>query len=713
MAPSTPPTARRIPSERTHHGDTVIDQYEWLRNKGDPQVLDHPEAENAYATAQTDALEPLRQRIFVEITAHTRETDHSVPVRNGDWWYYSRSFEGAQYTANARTPISARDDWTPPELASDPTSTVPITPLAGEQIILDSNIEAEGHDFFSLGSFDISTDGTLLAYAVDTVGDERFTLRIRDLSTRTDLPDEVPNTFHGAVFSPDGRFVFYTTVDDAWRPDTVWRHEVGTPADADVAVFHEPSEKYWTAVRVTRSRRYLVIDVGSAITSETRLLDATDPTGEFVVVWPRREGVEYSVDHAVVEESDRLLILHNDHAENFELVEVAASDPGGPRITLLPHDSAMRLESVDAFADHIVVEYRKDALARVGVLPLLRNSYGPITDVEFDEPIYTVTTGSNPEWTQPNVRLVYGSLATPSTVFDYDPVRGELHRLKQQAVLGNFDPARYEQRREWARADDGTLIPISLVYRRDRLVSGEPAPLELYGYGSYEASIDPSFSIPRLALLDRGVIYAIAHVRGGGELGRAWYENGKTLTKKNTFSDFVASARHLVESGWTTSEKIVAEGRSAGGLLMGAVANLAPEAFAGILAGVPFVDALTSILDPSLPLTVTEWDEWGDPLHDPEVYAYMKSYTPYENVREGVDYPRILATTSFNDTRVLYVEPAKWVARLRAVGAPALLKTEMSAGHGGVSGRYQAWKERAWELAWVLDVLGLAGQPAT
>jgi oligopeptidase B len=348
------------------------------------------------------------------------------------------------------------------------------------------------------------------------------------------------------------------------------------------------------------------------------------------------------------------------------------------------------------------------------VLPLTGGGYGQLRELEFDEPLYTVGTSGNPEWEQPTVRLGYGSLVTPSTVYDWTPdadgVSSELRLLKRQPILGGYDPDAYEQRREWARADDGTLVPISLVYRKDLVQPGTPAPLELYGYGSYEHSIDPSVSIARLSLLDRGVVFAIAHVRGGGELGRRWYEDGKLTRKRNTFTDFVACAKHLVERGWTIPDRMVAEGGSAGGLLMGAVANLAPQLFTGILAAVPFVDALTSILDPDLPLTVIEWDEWGDPLHDPSVYEYMKSYTPYENVpQDARAYPRILAVTSLNDTRVLYVEPAKWVARLREAGAPVLLKTEMSAGHDGVSGRYNSWRERAFELAWLLDVLR-AGQ---
>jgi len=701
-----PPQAKRIPSKRTHHGDTITDHYEWLRDKDDPAVIAHLEAENAYAEANTVQLEPLRRTIFQEIKAHTQETDLSVPTRRGRFWYYTRSFEGKQYAVHCRAPISDPDDWTPPSIENAPAN---LSALDSEEVLLDGNIEAHGHEFFSLGSFDVSEDGKLLAYATDVIGDERFTLRIRDLGTGSDLADEVPNTSHGAVFSPDGRYVFYTTVDDAWRPDTIWRHEIGTLASADVAVFNEPDERYWTGIGLTRSRKYLVIEVGSKITGESWLMDASNPLGEFRVVWPRREGVEYEIEHAVVGGEDRLLILHNDGAVDFELVDVAANDPGGPSRTVLAHDPAIRLESVDAFSDHLVVEYRRDGLTQIGIVKLTADGYGEMEELEFDEPLYTVGTAGNPEWAQPTVRFGYGSLATPSTVYDYDVAEGGRRMLKRQSVLGDFDQARYEQRREWATADDGTRVPVSLVYRSDLVDPGTPAPLELYGYGSYESSIDPGFSIARLSLLDRGVVFAIAHVRGGGELGRNWYDNGKTLTKKNTFSDFVAAARHLIASGWTSEDRLVAEGGSAGGLLMGAVANLAPETFAGILAAVPFVDPLTSILDPSLPLTVIEWDEWGDPLHDADVYAYMKSYSPYENVRSDVRYPRILAVTSLNDTRVLYVEPARWVARLREVGAPALLKTEMSAGHGGVSGRYAAWEERAWELAWILDVLGLAG----
>ena len=694
------PRAAVHPTTRTHHGDDVVDDYEWLRDKEDAAVIAHLEAENAYTDARTAHLAPLRQRIFDEIKGRTLETDLSVPTRQGDWWYYGRTVEGKQYGIHCRAPLASPDDWTPPELR-------PGVEVAGEQVLLDGNEAADGHEFFSLGSFDVSTDGSRLLYGVDVEGDERYTLRVRDLQTGADLDDVVENTSAGACFSPDGRFIVYTTMDDAWRPDTVWLHEVGTDASADVRLFHEPDERYWVGAGFTRSERYLVIDVGSSITTEEYLVPASDLRGEPRSIWPRREGVEYSATHAVVDGEDVLYIVHNDGALDFELVRVAADDPTGPRTVIAAHEPGRRLLDVSAFRDWAVVSYRREGLARLGIL-----SYdsGEIRELDFDEELYATGAGGNPEWATPVVRLGYGSFITPGTVYDYVVATGEFLLRKRQPVLGGYSPDEYAQRREWVAADDGTRVPVSLVWKRSfgEPGAGEPRPVHLYGYGSYEHSIEPGFSVARLSMLDRGVVFAIAHVRGGGELGRQWYEDGKLGRKRNTFTDFVAVARHLVASGVTSPSRLVAEGGSAGGLLMGAVANLAPELFAGILADVPFVDALTTILDPSLPLTVIEWDEWGDPLHDASVYAYMKSYTPYENVREGVAYPRILATTTLNDTRVYYVEPAKWVARLREVGADAMLKCEMVAGHGGVSGRYNAWHQRAFELAWLLDVLGLA-----
>ncbi|MCU1443052.1 MAG: protease 2 [Cryobacterium sp.] len=720
----TPPLAAKKPQVRTHHNDVYIDDYEWLRDKENPEVIAHLTAENAWTDARTSHLELLQEQIFGEIKGRTRQTDLSVPVRRGNWWYYSRTVEGQEYAIHCRAPIADSDDWTPPEVspvterpdAGGSTSSTSVgattaAGLPGEQILLDDNAEAAGNEFYSLGSFDLSTDGSRLLYAVDTEGDERYTIRIRSLATGSGLEpqvyaDEIPNTAGGAIFDPSGRYVFYLTVDDAWRPDTVWRHEVGTDTSADITIYHEPDDRFWVGVDLTRSRKFLLIEAGSSVTSETRLLGADDPTGDFAVVWPRREGVEYDVEHAVINGEDRLLLVHNDNAVNFELVSVSAMDPQGERRTLLPHNPEIRIEGVDAFRDFVAVEYRKHGLPRLAVA---RREGGPgsgkdvgLTEVKFGETLYSVGLGGNPEWAQPTLRMTYTSFVTPATVYDYVVATGERRLLKRQPVLGHYDPEMFEQRREWATASDGTRIPISLVYRRDLVEPGVPAPTLLYGYGSYEHSIDPGFSIPRLSLLDRGMIFAVAHVRGGGELGRLWYEKGKKHHKRNSFTDFVACAELLIDEGYTAADRLVAEGGSAGGLLMGAVANIAPGLFSGILAEVPFVDPLTSILDPSLPLTVIEWDEWGDPLHNPEAYACIKSYSPVENVHQ-THYPRILAVTSINDTRVLYVEPAKWVARLREVGADVLLKTEMAAGHGGVSGRYSAWRERAFNYAWVID----------
>jgi oligopeptidase B len=685
-----PPTAKQVPRERTHHGDTVVDGYAWLADRDDPDTIGYLKAENAYTETSTAHLGRLREELFNEIKSRTKETDLSVPFRKGGYWYYVRTVEGQQYAIHCRRAVAAG------EVA--PPSTDSGAALDGEEVLLDGNELGAGHDFFSLGTVDVSPDGRRLAYSTDFSGDERFTLRIRDLTTGRDLPDEIPDVFYGSAWSADGLTLFYVTVDDAWRPHRVWRHAVGSAASADHLVLEEPDERFWVGVDLTRSEKFILIQVGSKTTSEVHYLPADDPLRPPAVIAPRRQGVEYSVEH----HGHRFLILHNDGAQDFALGYTSVDAPG-EWIPMIEHSLGTRLLDVDAFSRHLVVGLRRDGLTGLRVLPL---DTGARYDIEFPEPLYSVGADHNPEYDTDSFRLRYTSMITPDSVYDCDLATGELTLRKRKPVLGDFDPERYEQHREWALADDGTRVPISLVCRRDTPRDGS-APCVLYGYGSYEMSMDPYFSVARLSLLDRGVVFAIAHVRGGGEMGRRWYDEGKMLAKKNTFTDFTASAAHLVKTGWTANHRLVARGGSAGGLLMGAVANLAPDAFAGILAEVPFVDALNTILDPSLPLTVTEWEEWGNPLEDPEVYAYMKSYTPYENLRP-CRYPSILAVTSLNDTRVRYSEPAKWVARLRAV-SPAtevLLKTEMEAGHGGRSGRYDAWHEEAFNLAWMLDTLG-------
>ena len=691
--PATPPVAKQVPFERTHHGDTVTDPYAWLANPKDPEVLAYLEAENAYMSAQTDGLSGLRADVFGEIKARTQETDLSVPVRKGGWWRYARTVEGLQYAIHCRRRVL--DGEVRPPMPADGE------PLAGEEVLLDGNELAADASFFRLGALSVSPDEMLLAYSTDFSGDERYTLRIKDLASGQTLPDEIPGTYYGCAWSLDGTVLFYITVDETWRPYRVWRHRVGTPASADEIVFEETDERFWASIGLSRDQRYVMISTASRLTSEWWLLDSGTPDASFTVVAPRRQGVEYEVEVA----GDRLLILHNDGAENFELGTAPLPGSGDSRTwtPLIPHRADTRLLSMDAFASYTMVYFRRDGLTGLRVLA----ASGETREIDFPEPVYTVSPGENPEYAQTTFRLGYTSMVTPGTVYDCDMATGALTLLKQQPVLPSpsgvpFSAGDYEQHREWAVAPDGTRVPISLVCRTGTPRDGS-APCLLYGYGSYEASMDPSFSIARLSLLDRGFVYAIAHVRGGGELGRSWYNHGKLLEKKNTFTDFAACASHLVATDWTSASRLVARGGSAGGLLMGAVTNIAPAEFAGIVAQVPFVDALNTILDPSLPLTVIEWEEWGDPLHDPEVYFYMKSYTPYENVAAG-PYPAIFAITSLHDTRVLYHEPAKWIARLRAVasGGPFLLKTEMEAGHGGRSGRYDAWQEEALVLAWVI-----------
>jgi oligopeptidase B len=691
-AESAAPAPKRVDSRRVHHDDVFLDPYEWMRDKSDPEVIAHLEAENAHVDEMTEYQEPLRQKIFDEIKARTKETDLSVPLRRGDWWYYGRSFEGKQYGVHCRCPISGPDDWEPPVF--DEHTAVP-----GEQIILDENVEADGHDYFAVGAASVSPDGNLLAYSTDVVGDERYTLQFKDLRTGALYPDRITGIAAGITWATDSATVYYTTVDESWRPDTVWRHRLGHTGH-DEQVFTEPDERFWVGVGRTRSNRYIIIAAGSAITSEIRFADAADPQAEFTTVLPRRDGVEYSVDHAIIGGEDRFLILHNDGAPNFTLAEAPVDDPSAQRTLIAARDD-VRLEGVDAFARHIVVHYRRGALPKLQLWPLTDRGYGTPADITFDSELMACGLGGNPNWDAPRLRIGATSFLTPMRIYDIDLSTGERTLLREQPVLGGFRREDYVERRDWATAEDGTRIPISLMYRNGVEF---PAPTVLYGYGAYESSEDPRFSIARLSLLDRGMVFAVAHVRGGGEMGRLWYERGKLLEKKNTFTDFIAAASHLVDSGLTRPRNLVALGGSAGGLLMGAVANMAPDQFAGILAQVPFVDPLTTILDPSLPLTVTEWDEWGNPLEDRDVYDYMKSYSPYENVA-AKDYPAILAMTSLNDTRVLYVEPAKWVAALRhhkTDSRPVLLRTQMAAGHGGISGRYERWKEAAFQYAWLL-----------
>ena len=689
-----PPHAAKQPYTRTFHGREFVDNYEWLREKENPEVIAHLEAENAYTEAMTANLAPLTEKVYEEIKSRVKETDMSVPRRQGNWWYYGRTVEGKSYGISCRVPVEG-DPWTPPEVTDD---------MPGEQVLLDSNELAEGHEFFALGASSVSTSGRFLAYSVDTEGDERFTLRIKNLDTGELLEDQLENVFYGATWAGED-YLFYIRMDDAWRPYQVWRHHVGSTED-DVLVYQEDDERFAVGVGADRAERYLFIAASSSLTTEYRAVPIADPTSTPQVLWPRESGVEYSVNFAEIAGQEHWVVTHNAHGPNFCVALVPTGEL--PKLVdahvITPHRDTIRIEGVDTYRDFAFMEYRRGGISRLAMAPL-GESFGEFKELEFSEELYTVGLSGNPEWDAPVVRVIYTSYTQPSQLLDYEVATGKFTLLKEQEVEGGYNADDYEAFRVWAQAPDGAQVPVSVVRRK--AASADAAPLLLYGYGSYEASMDPGFSIARLSLLDRGMIWACAHVRGGGEMGRQWYDNGKMLHKTNTFTDFIACADKMVELGLTTHEQMVAEGGSAGGLLMGAVANLAPEKFAGIQAIVPFVDPLTSILKPELPLTVGEWEEWGDPYHDPEVYDYMATYAPYENIRD-VQYPPILAVTSLNDTRVLYVEPAKWVAKLREVGrgGPFLLKTEMSAGHGGVSGRYAKWKQTAFEYAWMLVTAG-------
>ena len=690
------PIAQRIETTRERHGDVVVDPYAWLRDKDDPEVIAYLEAENAYTERSLEHTKQLQAELFEEIRGRIQETDLSVPTREGPWWWYGRTEEGKQYAIFARKPVTVADESLPADEAE-------------EQVLLDQNVEAGDSAYFAVGTSRTSPDHNLLAWSADRTGGETYTLRFRDLRTGEDLPDAVEGTYYGSAWAADNTTFFYTRPDDAMRPYQVWRHVLGTPAGDDVLVRQEDDDRFFVGIGLTKDKRFLVLHIGSKVTTEAWILEADNPLGEFRVVQPREQDIEYSLEH----HTDRFFIVTNaDGAENFKLVSAPDENPGREQwVDVIAHRPDVKLSDLDVFADHLVLFEREGGVRQIRVRRL---SDGEEHLIEQPEEVSTAYGANNPDFASKVLRYEYTSLVTPSSVFDYDLDTRERTLLKQQPVLGGYDPDVYASERLWALAPDGVEVPISVVYRRDRARGG---PALLYGYGSYEASMDPSFSSLRLSLLDRGFAFAIAHIRGGGEMGRRWYTDGKYLAKRNTFTDFIAAAEHLIDGGWTTSRQLAIRGGSAGGLLMGAVVNLRPELFGAVVAQVPFVDALNTILDPTLPLTVLEWEEWGNPVESKEYYDYMKSYAPYENV-EAKDYPPMFVTAGLNDPRVSYWEPAKWVAKLRATKTddnPLLLKTEMGAGHGGPSGRYDAWKEECTVYAFLFDVFGLtpAGAPAS
>ncbi len=717
--PAIPPVAKKIPVARTHHGHTFVDNYEWLREKENPDVVAHLNAEQAYTDAVTADQEQLREDIFNEIKNRTQETDLSVPSRKDGWWYYSRSVEGQAYGIQCRVraeSTGALANWTPPQVAAG-------VDVPSEQILLDGNAEAAGQPFFSLGGAAVTRDGNLYAYAVDNAGDELFTIRIKDLRTGELLPDVIENAFYGLSFSPDGSTLFYMLADDSWRPHQVKTHVLGTPVEDDQILYQEDDVAMWTGFDLSADHRHLLISIGCSEFSETRLLDFAAPEKGLQTLIPRSAQILYDAEPFLLAGREKVLLTHDRDAVNSMISLVDAAEFSKPVDqqqwdTVVAHEAAVRINGASVTATHMVVSLRKGTIERIHVTALEglgTAQQGPAVEPVFDEELYTASMGGS-EYESPVIRLIYTSDFTPPRVYDYvlpmAGADGELLLRKETPVLGGYRSEDYVAEREWATAPDGTRVPLSVLRRADLVRDGSNAGV-VYGYGSYEMSMDPGFSVGRLSLLDRGVVFVVAHVRGGGEMGRHWYEDGKKLHKKNTFTDFVAATDWLAQSGWVDPARIGALGGSAGGLLMGAVANLAPEKYAAIVAQVPFVDALTTILDPELPLSALEWEEWGNPITDPEVYRYMREYTPYENIR-AVAYPKIAAVTSFNDTRVLYVEPAKWVQALRSTATgtePIVLKIEMDGGHGGASGRYEGWKSRAWDYAFLAKALGAAELP--
>jgi oligopeptidase B len=683
-----PPVARAVPRTTTIHGDIRSDEYFWLRNREDPEVVAYLEAENRYTASVMEPTAALQQRLFTEMRGRIKETDLSVPERIDGWLYYHRTAEGAQYPIYCRRPAGRPEDE-----------------AASEEILLDLNPLAEGHAYFRLGAFEVSPDHRLLAYAVDTSGAESFTLVVKHLATGTLLAETIANVSPSVAWANDSRTLFYVVLDEARRPCRLHRHRLGDNPSEDVLVHFEADESFFVDIARTRSQAFLLLELTSHSTSEVRFASADLPDEPFRTIEPRRAGIEYTVSH----HDDRFFITTNDGAPNFRLVTAPSASPSREHWTeVLPHRPDVKLDSTDAFRSHLVVYEREAGLRQIRILDLADGVLGRDHLVAFPEPVYALHQHENPEFDTGLLRFTYTSMVTPSSVVEYGMADRSWTVRKQTEVLGGYDPARYRSERLFATAPDGARVPVSLVYQLPLERPGGPRPLLLNGYGAYGVSYDPSFSSSSLSLLDRGFVVAIAHIRGGEEMGRAWYEGGRLLNKPNTFTDFIAAAEHLIAEGYTSSERLVISGGSAGGLLMGAVANRRPELFRAVLAEVPFVDVVNTMLDASLPLTVIEYDEWGNPA-EAEYYRCIRSYSPYDNVR-AQPYPHMLITAGLNDPRVAYWEPAKLTARLRAMktdGNRLLLKTNMGAGHGGASGRWDFLREVAFKYAFVLDVLGL------
>jgi oligopeptidase B len=696
-----PPVAPREPRSTPIHGTQLEDDYAWMRDKGASRVTGYLEAENAYTTAMMAGTEPLQQQLYDEILSHIKEDDVSVPYRDGDWEYLTRTEKGQQYPRLCRRPAGSAPSLTSTE------------PVPGEVSILDVNQLAEGQPFMALGAVTVSPDARLIAYSTDNTGFRQYTLHIRSLETGEELPDTAERV-GSVVWAADSKTLFYSTEDEQTkRQDRLFRHTLGDAAASDVEVFHEPDERFNLGLGRTRDRRFLILEVASHTTSESRFLPAAAPGEPFQLIAPRVDDEEYSVDHR----DGFFYIRTNENAEQFRLVRTPVSTPGREHWQeLLPEQKDAPLEDFDLFQSFLVAGYRERGLPvlRVFSLDAAGAPTGP-RDIPFPDPAYTASGELNRDFNATTFRYAYQSLVRPASVFRYDLASGESALLKQQEVPGGFDAANYASERLWFRAHDAAEVPVSLVYRKPFTKDGT-RPLYVYGYGSYGYPLPLGFSASRLALLDRGVVVVYAHIRGGGELGDPWHDAGKMMQKRNTFTDFIEAVEFLVREGYGDPQRVAIEGGSAGGLLMGAVVNLAreqgkaqkkPALFRAVLSHVPFVDVMNTMLDASLPLTVAEYEEWGNP-NEPEAFAYMRSYSPYDNLTAG-EYPAMLVKTSLNDSQVMYWEPAKYVAKLRTLKTdekPLLLHINMDAGHGGASGRYDYLKEIAFDDAFLLRELG-------
>ncbi len=672
--PPRPPVAKRIERSERLHGELRVDPYAWLRDRDNAEVSAYLEAENAYTAAMTAHTAALRDQLYEEMLARIKEDDSTVPARRGAWFYYSRTEQGKAYPIFCRRHGSVD---------------------APEEIYFDQNLAAAGHEFYQLGALEVSPDHRLLAILEDVAGYEDFTLRVRDLTMGEWLSDRMERLGFGLAWASDSRTLFYLTTDEAKRADRVWRHVLDNDRAADAEVFHEPDVRYNVGAHRARSGAFVVITASSFSDGDVRLVDAARPAEPPSLVRARRARVEYDVEPG----DGWLYVCTNENAPNFKVMRAPLAHPGAWE-EWLPHRPDVFVEGVVAFRGFVAVQERKRGLRTLRVADLER---GETHDVEFPQAAYGIQLGANPEFDASELRFTYSSLATPDTVFDYDLRARTRVVRKKDAVLGGYDESAYAIERLEATAVDGTRVPVSLVYRTPFARDGA-RPLLLYAYGSYGYTVEPTFNSMRVSLLDRGFAFAIAHVRGGQELGRAWYDDGKMMKKLNTFTDFLAVADHLVRERYTSPDRLAANGGSAGGLLMGVVANRRPDLFRTIVADVPFVDVINTMLDASIPLTAQEWLQWGNP-REPDAYACMRAYAPYDNVLPQA-YPRMLVTSGVNDSRVAFWEPVKWVAKLRATAtgtAPLLLKMNLGAGHGGASGRYERLRETAFRYAFILD----------